>query len=56
MAKPVFKDRKPINSSLRNELWDWLDAYSKKTMIPKSKLLDQAIQLLMDNKRTEQGS
>lgn len=46
MAKPVFKERKPINSSLKNDLWDWLDNYSKETMIPKSKLLDKAIELL----------
>jgi metal-responsive CopG/Arc/MetJ family transcriptional regulator len=47
MAIPYLKNRKRFTSSLRNELVPLFDELSKKTRIPKSKLLDEAIDDLL---------
>ncbi|MBC5648780.1 ribbon-helix-helix domain-containing protein [Christensenella tenuis] len=47
MAIPYLKNRKRFTSSLRNELVPLFDELSKRTRIPKSKLLDEAIDDLL---------
>ncbi|MNC15661.1 Ribbon-helix-helix domain protein [compost metagenome] len=44
MAEKILKSRKQISSSIRNDLWDWVQEESTKTDIPISKLLDRAIE------------
>jgi uncharacterized protein involved in type VI secretion and phage assembly len=51
MAKKVLKNRTQITSTLRNELNNELKILSEETDIPISKLLDQAVELLIENKR-----
>lgn len=46
-AKRGLVNRTPLGNSLRNDLWKKLDILSATTEIPKSKLLDQAIELLL---------
>lgn len=43
MAEPYLKYRTRYTSSLKNELVPLFDALAKKTRIPKSRLLDEAI-------------
>ncbi|MEK5163202.1 ribbon-helix-helix domain-containing protein [Paenibacillus sp. FSL R5-0527] len=47
-------NRKALSNSLRNDLAEQFDRLHKETDIPKSKLLDQAIELLLQkyNKKT----
>ena len=47
MAEPHLKYRKRFTSSLKNELVESFDNLSKETRIPKSKLLDEAIEDLL---------
>lgn len=47
MANKDLKTRTPISNSVKNEIWDRLKAYSKKTGIPISKLLDKSISLFL---------
>ena len=42
-----LKNRTPVNCAVDNELNDKLIKLSKDTMIPKSKLLDKAIEMLL---------
>lgn len=54
MATPYLKNRTRFTSSLKNELVPLFDQLSERTRIPKSKLLDEAIEdLLMKHDRTE---
>lgn len=43
MAEPFLKNRRRFTSSLDNKLVPLFDELSKKTRIPKSRLLDEAI-------------
>ena len=43
-----LKTRTPVNCAVDNELNKKLIGLSKETMVPKSKLLDVAIKLLLD--------
>ncbi|MBD1373837.1 ribbon-helix-helix domain-containing protein [Hazenella sp. IB182357] len=43
-----LKNRVPINNAIRTELKEALIDLSKETSISQSKLLDQAIELLLD--------
>ncbi|NCG53667.1 ribbon-helix-helix domain-containing protein [Serratia fonticola] len=43
MAEPFLKNRTRFTSSLKNDLVPKFDALAKKTRIPKSRLLDEAI-------------
>ncbi len=43
MAEPFLKYRTRFTSSLKNELVPLFDQLAKKTRIPKSRLLDEAI-------------
>lgn len=47
MAEPFLKYRTRFTSSLKNELVPLFDDLSKKTRIPKSRLLDEAIEDLL---------
>ncbi len=47
MAEPYLKYRKRFTSSLKNELVPLFDELSKQTRIPKSRLLDEAIEDLL---------
>lgn len=47
MSEPYLKYRKRFTSSLKNELVPLFDTLSKETRIPKSRLLDEAIEDLL---------
>ena len=47
MAESVLVNRKKFISSLDNKLVEPLNALSKKTRVPKSRLLDEAIEDLL---------
>jgi len=47
MAEPYLKYRKRFTSSLKNELIEPFNKLSENTRIPKSKLLDEAIEDLL---------
>lgn len=54
MAEKILKTRKQISSSIRNDLWDWIQEESAKTDVPISKLLDRSIESLIEKKVVEQ--
>ena len=58
--EPYLKYRTRFTSSLKNELVPLLDGLSKKTRVPKSRLLDEAIEDLLQKYGidipTEEGS
>ncbi len=47
MAEPYLKYRTRFTSSLKNELVPYFDELARKTRIPKSRLLDEAIEDLL---------
>ena len=47
MAEPFLKYRTRFTSSLKNELVPLFDLLAKKTRIPKSRLLDEAMEDLL---------
>ncbi|MBP1000303.1 ribbon-helix-helix domain-containing protein [Serratia fonticola] len=47
MAEPFLKNRKRFTSSLDNKLVPLFDELSRTTRIPKSRLLDEAIEDLL---------
>lgn len=47
MAEPYLKNRRRFTSSLDNRLVPLFDALATKTRIPKSRLLDEAIEDLL---------
>ena len=47
MAEPYLKYRKRFTSSLKNELVPLFDGLVQQTRIPKSRLLDEAIEDLL---------
>lgn len=47
MPEPYLKNRKRFTSSLKNELFPCFDRLSAQTRIPKSRLLDEAIEDLL---------
>jgi vacuolar-type H+-ATPase subunit E/Vma4 len=51
LAKKVLKTRSQITSTLRNELYEEIKNLSDSTDIPISKLLDQAVELLLEDRR-----
>lgn len=48
MEKRGLKTRKPLSNAIDIKLYEQLDELTKKTRIPKSKLLDEAIELLIN--------
>lgn len=47
MANKRLINRTPINNAVKNELYEGLKKLSDETMIPMSKLLDEALQDLL---------
>lgn len=47
MAEPIYVNRKRFVSSLDKQLVAPLDELSKKTRVPKSRLLDEAVEDLL---------
>lgn len=47
MAEPYLKNRKRFTSSLHNSLVPLFDELARKSRIPKSRLLDEAIEDLL---------
>ena len=47
MAEPVYVNRKRLVSSLDMKLVEPLDELSRKTRVPKSRLLDEAVEDLL---------
>lgn len=45
--KTGLKNRTPLTSAVRNDLYEQLKAYSLESDIPMSKLMDRAIRLLL---------
>ena len=50
MARKDLKNREPVNCAVDKELNKKLIQLSKDTKIPKSKLLDEAIELLLQKR------
>lgn len=48
MAEPYLKNRKRFTSSLKNDLVPLFDELAQNTRIPKSRLLDEAIEDLLE--------
>lgn len=55
MGEAVLVNRKKFVSSLANELVEPYDALAKKTRIPKSRLLDEAIEDLLKKYEKKNG-
>lgn len=57
MSEPILKYRTRFSSSLKNELTEEFDKLAEQTRIPKSRLLDEAIEDLIKkhnaSKKTE---
>ena len=51
MGNPKLKNRVIPNSAVDKILYDKLREYSKESKIPISRLLDEAIELLLDSKK-----
>ncbi|GIN87587.1 hypothetical protein J6TS2_39730 [Heyndrickxia sporothermodurans] len=54
MDKRGLKNRKPISNAIDINLSEQLDELAKNTKIPKSKLLDEAIELLLKQYKNKQ--
>jgi predicted DNA-binding ribbon-helix-helix protein len=48
MAKKVLKTRSQFTSTLKNELYDKLKELSDESKVPISKLLDEAVEALLE--------
>ena len=48
MINRGLKTRVPVSTTVNKELSEKLDELSENTMVPKSRLLDKAIKLLLD--------
>ena len=48
MATPSYKSRKQYTMTVDIKLFDTLNKLSKETRIPKSKLVDEALELLFE--------
>ncbi len=55
MGESVLVNRKKFVSSLANELVEPFDELSKKTRVPKSRLLDEAIEDLLKKYEKKNG-
>jgi len=47
--KRGLTNRTPLSNAIRNDLWVALDQLTQETDIPKSKLLDKAVELLLES-------
>lgn len=50
MAKKVLKNRTQFTSTLQNELYDEIKKISNETKVPISRLFDEAVQLLKEER------
>lgn len=48
MANKDLKNRHPFSNSIDNELWNKLKSLAYETKVPLSKLLDEAVKLLLN--------
>ena len=55
MAEPILVNRTRFTSSLKNELMEQLNELAEKTRIPKSRLLDEAIEDLLKKYKKRDG-
>ena len=55
MAEPILVNRTRFTSSLKNELIVKFDELAKETRIPKSRLLDEAVEDLLKKYEEKQG-
>lgn len=55
MAEPIYVNRTRLVSSLDNSLVQPFNDLSKQTRIPKSRLLDEAVEDLLKNMRRSRG-
>ncbi len=55
MAEPILVNRTRFTSSLKNELMDSFSRLSAETRIPKSRLLDEAIEDLLKKYKNKGG-
>ncbi len=53
MATPSYKSRKQYTMTVDIKLFDTLNKLSKETRIPKSKLVDEALELLFEKHNIE---
>lgn len=53
MSRKDLTNREPVNCAIRKELNQALIELSKKTKIPKSKLLDNAVELFLSTVQNE---
>lgn len=53
MATPSYKSRKQYTMTVDIKLFDTLNQLSKETRIPKSKLVDEALELLFEKHNIE---
>lgn len=53
MSEPYLKYRTRFTSSLKNELMEPFNELSKRTQVPKSRLLDEAIGDLLKKRKTD---
>ena len=51
MARKDLKNRTPLGSAVDTKLYNELKELSNNTKVPMSKLLDEAIELLLDSKK-----
>lgn len=51
MAIKILRNRKQFTSTLRNDLYEKLHEYSKKTDIPLTKILDKAVEEYLNKNR-----
>jgi|GEM_PF-370579 len=56
MAEPYLKYRTRFTSSLKNELVTQFDELAQRTRIPKSRLLDEAIEDLLQKHKADTNS
>lgn len=56
MAESILVNRTRFTSSLQNELMDAFNQLAKNTRIPKSRLIDEAIEDLLKKYKEKDGS
>lgn len=49
MAEKILKTRKQFTTTLRKDLFESLNKIAEDTQVPKTKLLDQAVELLIES-------
>ena len=55
MAKPKTKESKTVSFSLDLKILEKLDSYSKRTYIPKTKVVELALSKYIDEMKNKEG-